>query len=296
MPIDNSQQQHQQHVTGGGKNCLHQGVNSQQGPQWVGEGQPVTQQTQTFQSGYASAPFQNVSPGFQGQQLLFPRPQQLFSGQQALLQQLIVHQQGMMMPSFPQLPQQTQPGMVMLPYPQFFQPSMRKFPMFPFQLQDVMGGFYPAPQPWSQPLAMEVDNESLTSAFPWQGTNQSVVSSTVMQNKRKAKATNTDQQCQEVEEMEQHLDEVIQHAEDAEADPELTRASFDDEGVQAVVAALLAHIDALRDEVQVMERGKERIEAENAKLQEELRRMRDECQHQDASPSRDSANKQQWGR
>ena len=48
--------------------------------------------------------------------------------------------------------------------------------------------------------------------------------------------------------MEQRLEEVIQHAEDAGADLELTRASIDDEGFQAVVAALLVHIDALRDE------------------------------------------------
>jgi len=143
---------------------------------------------------------------------------------------------------------------------------------------------------------MEVDDKSLMSALPRRETNQSVVSSTVMQNKGKAKATNADRRCQEVEEMEQCLEEVIQHAEDAGADPELTRASIDDEGVQAVVAALLAHIDVLRNKAQVMERGKERVEAENAKLREELRRMRDEHQHWDASPLRDSANKQQWGR
>jgi len=96
--------------------------------------------------------------------------------------------------------------------------------------------------------------------------NQSVVSLTATGNKGKAKATNAHQQCQEVEEMEQCLEEVIQHAEDAGVDPELTRASINDEGVQAVVAALLAHIDALRDKAQVIERGKERVEAENAKL------------------------------
>ena len=263
MPIDNSQQ----HVAGGGDSRLHQGVNPQQGPQWGGgEGQPVTQQTQTFQPGYASAPFQNASPGFQGQQPLFSGLQQPFSGQQALPQQLMVHQQGMTMSSFPQLPQQTQPGMAMLPYPQFFQPSMGNFPMFPFQLQGVMGGFYPAPQPWSQPSAMEVDDESLTSALPRRRTNQSVVSLTAMWNKGKAKAMNADRRCQEVEEMEQCLEEVIQCAEDAGVDPELTRASIDDEGVQAVVAALLACIDALRDEARVMEREKGRVEAENAKL------------------------------
>jgi len=66
--------------------------------------------------------------------------------------------------------------------------------------------------------------------------------------------------------MEQCLEEVIQHAEDAGADPELTRASIDDKGVQAVVAALLARIDVLRDEARVMERGKKRVEAENTKL------------------------------
>jgi len=38
MPIDKSQQQHQQHTTGGGENRLHQGVNPQQGSQWGGGG------------------------------------------------------------------------------------------------------------------------------------------------------------------------------------------------------------------------------------------------------------------
>jgi len=124
--------------------------------------------------------------------------------------------------------------------------------MFPFQLQSIMGGFYPAPPSWNQPLAMEVDNESPPSAPLQRGANQPVVTSTATQNKRKTKAMNTYLQRQEVEELEQCLEEVIQHAEDAGVDLELTRASIDNEGVQAMVEALLARIDALRDEAQVM--------------------------------------------
>ena len=78
-------------------------------------------------------------------------------------------------------------------------------------------------------------------------------------------------------------------------DPELTRASIDNEGVQTVVVALLTCIDALRDEAQVMERGKKRMEAENAKLKEDLQKLRDERQPQDTSPMRASMNEPQWG-
>jgi len=138
--------------------------------------------------------------------------------------------------------------------------------MFLFQPQSIMGGFYPAPPSWNQPSAMEVDDESPPSAPLQWGANQPIVTSTAMRNKGKTKAINVYLQCQEVEELEQHLEEVIQRAEDAGVDPELTRASINNEGVQAVVEALLARIDVLRDEARVMERGKKRVEAENAKL------------------------------
>jgi len=142
---------------------------------------------------------------------------------------------------------------------------------------------------------MEVDNETLPSAPLHQGVNQMTISMTASRNKEKAKAMTTDLHRQEVEEMEQHLEEVIQHAKDAGADPELTRASINDEGVQAIVAALLACIDALRDEARVMERGKERVEAENAKLKEDLRKLRNERQPWNASPMHALMNKPQWG-
>jgi len=44
-----------------------------------------------------------------------------------------------------------------------------------------------------------------------------------------------------------------------------------------------------------MERGKERVEAENAKLKEDLQKLRDECQPWDMSPMCSSMNEPQWG-
>jgi len=64
--------------------------------------------------------------------------------------------------------------------------------MLPFQLQSVMGGFYPVPQSWSQPSAMEVDDETPLSAPLHQEADQMTISMMALRNKGKAKATTVD--------------------------------------------------------------------------------------------------------
>ena len=74
------------------------------------------------------------------------------------------------------------------------------------------------------------------------------------------------------------MEKIIQHTEDVGADPEVAKLVIDDKAMYALVETLLARIDALRGENQVIKRAKERVEAENVKLQEEVRKLRDDQQ------------------
>lgn len=84
--------------------------------------------------------------------------------------------------------------------------------------------------------------------------------------------------------MEECLEKILQYTGDAGADPEVARLVIDDEAMYALVEMLLACINALRSENQVIEQAKERVEVENVKLQEEVQKLHDDQQQQGESP------------
>ena len=90
------------------------------------------------------------------------------------------------------------------------------------------------------------------------------------------------------------MEKIIQHTEDAGADPEVAKLVIDDEATYALVEMLLARIDALRGENRVIERVKERVEAENVKLREEVRKLWDDQQRWGESPPWTWAGEQSW--
>ena len=116
-----------------------------------------------------------------------------------------------------------------------------------------------------QQAPMEVD-EGPASDIRCRETSNQPTPIVSTKGKGKQKASTIELQRQEVEETEEHLEKIIQHTEDAGADPEVAKLIIDDEATYALVETLLARIDALRGENRVIKQAKERVEAENVKL------------------------------
>ena len=162
-------------------------------------------------------------------------------------------------------------------YPPFLpQQSMGSFPMFQYP-QNIMG-FYAGttPQNWnqvtptappapSQPAVMEVDNDAWRSSTKHHSNKPLSSSSTNMIKKKlmdkgKKRGTEDYSRWQDIQEAEDHLDEVLCQLDDLEYDRGLARAAVDTDAAQSLVEFLLRRINVLRGEVRAAQRVQERAE------------------------------------
>jgi len=152
------------------------------------------------------------------------------------------------------------------------------------QMPNMMGGMYGVPpQMWMQPPAaptqpsnMDVNNDASQPTEPKS-------SSMMKKSKGKAKVSEAFIRCQEVQEVEESLAQVLQHVEEAGLDPELTRLAIDSDATQTLVENLLTHLDVLRNELRQSERARMRDEDEKMRLWDEILHLKNDDRRCDDS-------------